>query len=494
MHWTLWIYFITVLVVSLFGLHRIALMVLYFRHSRRAMPLPDPVADTDCPHVVVQLPIYNERFVVESLLESVAALDWPADRLHIQLLDDSDDDTVQLAAQVVDRLRSRGVDTEHLRRLDRGGFKSGALAAGLRHDDSPFVAIFDADFRPQPDFLRRAVAPLLADERLGMVQGRWQHNNADHSLLCQLQAVLLNGHFVMEHGARFRSGRFFNFNGTAGVWRRAAIVEAGGWSGDTLCEDLDLSYRAQLAGWRFAYLQDLGVPSELPVDVRAFKSQQHRWAKGSIQVGRKLLGRIWRAPLPPRVKLEATAHLTNNVAYLGMAALLTILPVAVAHRVGTELWMSFALDLPIFLLATASLLTFYGLAERELDSGWWRRLHLLPFVLALGAALTINNTRAVGEAAVGHASPFVRTPKGGARGAAAYRSVAGIWPWFEILAALYYAAGAAWVAAQGMWLSAPFMALLAWGFGVLGWGSLRAQPVAVEGGVLLAPSAASPEA
>jgi len=472
------VYVVTVVLLSLFGLHRLHLVVQYFRNADRALAMPDDVADDACPHVLVQLPVFNERFVVERLLDAVAKLDWPADRLHIQVLDDSTDDTVEISRRVAERLRGEGLDLVVLHRVDRSGFKAGALQAGIEADAgrSGFVAVFDADFLPQPKFLRKALAPFAGADDLAMVQARWAHINRNDSLLTRAQAVLLDGHFVMEHGARFRAGRFFNFNGTAGVWRIAAIADAGGWQGDTLTEDLDLSYRAQLRGWRFAYLQELAVPSELPADARAFKGQQHRWAKGSIQVARKLLPTIWRAELPLGTKLEATAHLANNLAYPLMVVLLAVLPLAVVVRAQEGLLVALLVDLPVFVLATLNLIIFYALAEREVDrTTWLRRLVLVPFVLGVGASLTPNQARAVWEAVTGKSSPFVRTPKAGDRGAAAvrrYRPRLGWQPLVEIAWGLYFGAAVLVAAAAGLWVSTPFMAMFAAAFLLLGVGSL----------------------
>ncbi len=471
-------YFVTVTLLSVFGAHRLVLMLLYFRGRDRDPGLPEPLPDDDCPTVLVQLPVFNERFVVERLVQSVAELDWPRDRLRIQVLDDSTDDTVTLSQRIVERYRRAGFHIELLHRTDRAGYKAGALAAGLEVDDTPFVALLDADFVPSPDFLRRAMPLLVEDETIGMVQARWTHINRDQGLLTRAQAILLDGHFIMEHGARFRGGRFFNFNGTAGIWRRQAIDDAGGWEGDTLTEDLDLSYRAQLAGWRFRYVQALEVPAELPEDPRAFKNQQHRWAKGSIQTAKKLLPRIWRSDQPAPVKIEATFHLANNLAYPLMVVLLALLPIALQYRAHRIDWIAFAVDLPVFVLATLNLALFYALAERELrDGGWLRRLPLVPFVLGMGAALTPNNARAVWEAARGKQSPFVRTPKAGEATAAArrYRPAAGLQPVLETAMGVYYL-GAVWFAvAEGLWVPLPLLFVFAVSFLILGVGSLMPQ-------------------
>ncbi len=490
-------YFGTVTLLSVFGLHRLVLIGLYYRH-RDQVPAPLPaLADSDCPAVLVQLPVFNERYVVERLVDAVAGLDWPRDRLFVQVLDDSTDDTLDIAQAAVERHAARGLQITHETRADRTGFKAGALAEGLRRHNAPFVALFDADFIPEADFLHRVMPTLVGADDVGMVQARWAHINRDQSLLTRAQAILLDGHFVMEHGARFRSGRFFNFNGTAGVWRRQAIDDAGGWEHDTLVEDLDLSYRAQLAGWRFVYRQDVAVPAELPEDARAFKSQQHRWAKGSIQAARKLLGRVWRAPIPLARKVEATFHMGNNLAYPLMVALLLLLPLALHFRVRGSLWMGLAVDLPIFVFATLNLALFYALSQREIAgwAGFWKRLPLVPFVLALGASLTPNNARATTEALLGHDSPFVRTPKGGGAARARYRLPLNLQTGVEILFGLYYTGALIYATGRGLWLAVPFLALFAGGFLQLGIGSLTPSPARINApGGRLAPGRTAPGA
>jgi len=461
--------------LSVYGLHRLALLGLYYRHAARAQPRGVDLSPDQLPHVLVQLPIYNEKYVTDRLIDAVAVIDWPRSHLHIQVLDDSTDRTTEIIAAACARHRANGLQIEHVRREGREGFKAGALAYGmsLPSGSAPLIALFDADFVPDPDFLQRTVPILLADERRGMVQSRWGHLNRNDSLVTKLQAILLDGHFVIEHSARFRSSRFFNFNGTAGIWRRRAIEDGGGWQGDTLCEDLDLSYRAQMAGWNFIYLQHLEVLAELPGDIAAFKSQQHRWAKGSIQTARKLLPSLWRSSLPLAVKVEATFHLGGNLAYPMMAVLLMLLPVSLAARLQWDWSWGLLVDLPIFICATVNLVLFYAAAERELRDGHWlRRLHLIPAVLALGASLTINNSRAVFQALRGHRSPFVRTPKSGTASAGNYALRPSRQSWLELAAGLYYSGAVLFAAANSLWHAVPFLVLFSFGFLYLGIGSL----------------------
>jgi cellulose synthase/poly-beta-1,6-N-acetylglucosamine synthase-like glycosyltransferase len=394
--------------LALYGVHRLAMVALYYRTRNRSIPLPP---DPECwPVVTVQLPLYNELYVATRLIDAVCALDYPGDRLEIQVLDDSTDKTRQIVEDRVAHHRTRGVDIHHLHRRDRRGFKAGALEAGSRRARGQLLAVFDADFVPGAEFLRRTV-PYFSDPGIGMVQARWDHLNRDYSLLTRVQSIFLDGHFVIEHAARNRTGRFFNFNGTAGIWRRRAIADAGGWQHDTLTEDLDLSYRAQLKGWKFLFLPQVTVPAELPVDVNAFKRQQFRWAKGSIQTARKLLGKILRSPWGWRVKLEAMIHLTCNAAYLLMVGLSLLVFPAMLLRADTDWPLLLLVDLPLFLTASVSVLVFYVVSQIGAGRSWRQGLrHLVP-LMGLGIGLAINNARAVLEGLVHMGGVFERTPK-----------------------------------------------------------------------------------
>ena len=470
----LFLYYAILGILALYGLHRLGLVWSYRRHDE-----PDAVPPSlesrptgEWPTVTVQLPIFNERFVAERLIEAVCALEYPRERLEIQVLDDSTDDTRFIAARKVDEMRGKGHDVVHLHREDRHGYKAGALAAGCAVAKGELLAVFDADFVPPKGFLVRSVPHFAADPELGMAQARWGHLNRDQSLLTGVQAVLLDGHFVVEHTARHRTGCLFNFNGTAGIWRRQAIEDAGGWDHDTLTEDLDLSYRAQLAGWRFLYLPDLVVPAELPADINAYKSQQHRWAKGSIQTARKLLGAVLRAELPLRAKFEAFVHLTGNASYLLMLALAALIFPAMYLRRGEDEWMLLAFDLPLFLAATVSVVIFFVHSQtREGGLSAWRCLLRMPALMAVGIGLSVNNARAVWDGLWQDGGVFHRTPKAGEAktGPSVYRLRANLSFVLEAVLAVYFIACFSLAIHFHMWLSIPFLWLFLQGFVYMTW-------------------------
>ncbi|MDX1631644.1 MAG: glycosyltransferase [Thermoanaerobaculia bacterium] len=459
-------YYGTLGVLALFGVHRLVLLLDWWRTRDAVPPRPDP--PDRWPRVTVQLPLYNERFVAGRLLRAVARLDYPRDRLEIQVLDDSTDETREIVAARVEKLTRQGLDIHHLHRSDRRGYKAGALAEATEIARGELLCVFDADFVPPPDFLRRTV-PHFQDPEIGMVQTRWGHLNREYSLLTRAQAVLLDGHFVIEHTARHRTGCLFNFNGTAGIWRRQAIEDAGGWQADTLTEDLDLSYRAQLAGWRFLYLPDLVVPSELPVDVNAFKSQQHRWARGSIQTARKLLPRLLGSPLPWRIRTEGTIHLTNNLSYPLMVLLSFLVFPAMVLRQGSEAWKILALDLPLFLGATISIAAFYAVSQVAIGRSWLETSRRLPAVMATGIGLSVHNTGAVLGGLLVDGGEFHRTPKHrieGSRGRhpREYGLSRGSSFYVEGLFAGYFALCVVTAVGLDMWSALPFLYLFFQGY------------------------------
>lgn len=460
------VYFVLLGVLSIYGLHRYYMAYLYYRNKGN---VPSPKGQfKELPVVTIQLPMYNEQYVAERLIDAVAAIRYPKDRLEIQVLDDSTDETCAVAQRVVDRFRNLGFDIHYIHRTNRQGYKAGALEEGLYRAKGDFIAVFDADFVPSPDFLERTIH-FFTDANIGMVQVRWEHLNRTFSWLTRAQAVLLDGHFMMESCARHRSGRFFNFNGTAGIWRRVAIQEAGGWQHDTLTEDLDLSYRAQLAGWNFVFLADTTSPAEIPVEMNSFKSQQHRWAKGSIQTAKKLLPEILSSDLPRKVKMEAFFHLTNNFAYLFMVLLCLLMPVSLVVRANYQsLWF---LDLPVFLLATVSIGFFYAAAQKEVGISGIDRLKYLPLVLSVGIGMCINNAKAVLEALFGVESGFTRTPKYNVvarnndwKAKRNYHRRVDWLPWLELALGVWFSLAVVYAAVTGGWLAVPFLMLFQFGF------------------------------
>jgi cellulose synthase/poly-beta-1,6-N-acetylglucosamine synthase-like glycosyltransferase len=404
------IYVTALALLCVFGIHRYYLAYLFNKYKRQP---PKPRGKfINLPTVTVQLPIYNEMYVAERLISSVCRINYPKELLEIQVLDDSTDLTVEIAKECVESYRSLGFDIHYIHRENRVGFKAGALAEGLETARGELIAIFDADFIPPEDFLTKTV-DYFTDPRVGMVQVRWGHVNLDYSPLTKAQSILLDGHFVIEQASRFHAGRFFNFNGTAGVLRKSCIESAGGWQHDTLTEDLDLSYRAQLKGWKFVYLKDWAVDAELPVDMNAFKSQQHRWAKGAIQTAIKILPQILSAKeLPLSIKVEACFHLLGNFAYVLLLILLSLmLPISYFwHSFGWEKVVFF--NLFIVSACTLSVIRFYVLTTREVHGREWTKyLKYVPLSIALGTGIAINNSKAVFEAILGKKSEFKRTPK-----------------------------------------------------------------------------------
>src|SRR5271156_5424043 len=409
--WALLIpYFAVLLVLSFYGCHRFEMIRKYLKH--RGDKAPEPAERfAQLPRVTIQLPLYNERYVVERLIEEVSKMDYPAGLLQIQVLDDSTDDTHPFTAALVREYQANGVPIEYHHRTNRNGYKAGALQEGMKTATGELIAIFDADFIPPRDFLARTV-DYFTDPGVGVVQTRWSYLNRHFNVLTEVEAMLLDGHFVIEHGARFGSGLFFNFNGTAGVLRARMIEDAGGWQHDTLTEDSDLSYRAQLNGWRFVYVASVDCPSELPVDTYGFQVQQSRWAKGLTQVALKLLPRILRAKIPLRTKLEAFFHLTPNISYpLMLIVSALMLPVMIV-RFYMGWFQMLTIDMPLIIASFWSISAFYLVAHREIFPKTWKRAFLfLPALMAAGVALTVINSRSVLEALFGYQTGFARTPK-----------------------------------------------------------------------------------
>tara|TARA_B100001123_G_scaffold451178_2_gene628080 strand:- start:9848 stop:11158 length:1311 start_codon:yes stop_codon:yes gene_type:complete len=408
-------------------------------------------------------------YVVERLIDAAANLDYPRDRLEIQVLDDSTDKTSMIVARSVKRWALRGISIVQLHRKERVGFKAGALEQGLRRASGELVAIFDADFVPTSDFLKRVV-PEFKDARVGMVQARWGHINDTYSLLTRVQAIFLDAHFVLEHGARYFGKCFFNFNGTAGMWRRSAIEQSGGWQHDTLTEDLDLSYRSQLEGWKFVFLQDLVVPAEIPVEMNAFKVQQYRWAKGSVQTCLKILPSLFQSAIPLRVKIESFFHLTANFNYPLLLILSLLLVPALVVRSPEEIEGVWFVDIIFFYLTTVSMFNFYLNSQKAIRPDWLSRLRCIPLSMAVGIGLSVNNTLAVFDGLFGQTHRFVRTPKYGIMDATDhwadknYRRSAFCQPLVELTLGIYFTAGVIYAISKGMFVTVPFLAIFQIGF------------------------------
>ena len=475
-------YFTILIILSIYGIHRYCLVYLYVKNRRKA---PKPQGHFEAlPRVIVQLPIYNERYVVERLLETVTRIEYPRDLLEIQVLDDSTDETRIVCSRLVSEYAAAGYPVTYHHRTNRAGFKAGALAEGLKIAKGEFVAIFDADFAPPPEIIHQMIH-YFTDPKVAVVQGRWTWINRHYSNLAEIEAILLDGHFVIEHGGRNFSGRFFNFNGTVGMWRRAAIDDAGGWQHDTLTEDTDLSYRAQLRGWKFVYAPDIVCPSELPVEMNSFKTQQARWAKGLIQVAKKILPKVWHSDEPLKIKLEATFHLTANIAYPLMIVFSVILLPAMIVRFYQGWFQMLYLDLPLFLASTCSVSSFYMIAQRELYPGEWRRrIIFVPFLMAAGIGLAVTNSKAVIEAIVGKETEFVRTPKYHVEareeawvGKKYVRHRAGWIPIIELCLAGYFLFTTVYSLTMENYLTTPFLLLFFMGYAYMGTMSLFQTPM-----------------
>jgi cellulose synthase/poly-beta-1,6-N-acetylglucosamine synthase-like glycosyltransferase len=468
-------YFAILAILSFYGLHRYMLVWLFRKH--RNHPATCLERFQELPRVTVQLPFFNEMYVVKRVIDAVCAFDYPRDRFEVQLLDDSTDETQKIACELAEEWRARGIDIQYIHRENRGGFKAGALENGLKTAKGEFIAIFDADFVPNPDFLQKSIH-FFTDPKVGLVQGRWEHINRDYSFLTRAQAILLDGHFMMESNTRYLSGRFFNFNGTAGILRRQTIRDAGGWEHDTLTEDLDLSYRAQLKGWKFVFLPDLPAPAELPVEMNSFKAQQCRWAKGAMQTGKKVLPRLLKSDLSAGEKLEAWYHLTGNICYPMMLLLELLLFPALIVRFNQGIFELVTIDLPLFILSFASVNYFYVNGQKALHKDWFKRILYLPALMSVGIGITVVVAKAVLEGAIGMKSPFVRTPKFSVDGVKSdwkkkkYRGRVGVLPFVEIAFGLYFTFVNLYAWNLGIYGVMPFLCLFQFGYFYAGLGSL----------------------
>lgn len=475
-------YFIVLIILASYGFHRYQLVWMYYRNRKNKVTEPKYRFD-ELPRVTIQLPIFNEQFVIDRLVDSICKMEYPLDKLDIQVLDDSTDETVEVASAVVERYAALGYPITYIHRTNREGFKAGALDNGLKTAKGEFVCIFDADFTPHSDWLMKVIHH-FADPKIGMVQTRWTHINRNYSFLTEVEAILLDGHFVLEHGGRSRSNVFFNFNGTAGMWRLQAIKDAGGWEHDTLTEDTDLSYRSQLKGWKFLYLQDVECPAELPIEMTAFKTQQARWAKGLIQCAIKDLPKVLKSDVKRREKIEAWYHLTANISYPLMIVLSVLLLPAMVIRFYQGWFQMLYIDLPLFMASTFSISSFYLVSQKELFPGkWYRTFLFLPALMALGIGLTITNSKAVLEALFGKQTAFARTPKyrvqskddkSAAASVAAkkYRKRLGVIPWIELGVGTYFALTVWYAVVNENYITVPFLILFVFGYWYTGLMSL----------------------
>ena len=399
-------YFISLSILFIFGCHGF-IMLYYHRKYGKSNPVPRTGIKED-PLVTIQLPLFNELYVVERLINSVCEIDYPKDKMEIQVLDDSTDETINIVAAAVEQKKRQGFDIQHIRRSNREGFKAGALKEGLKIAKGEYIAIFDADFIPRKDFLKKTLS--FFGDNIGMVQTRWEHLNSDYSILTKAQALALDGHFVIEQSVRNKAGFFINFNGTGGVWRKSCIEDAGNWHADTLTEDLDLSYRAQLNGWKFVFLKDFTSPAELPSEMSALKSQQFRWTKGAIETAKKILPLVWKSNVPMRIKLQSTFHLTNNLVFpfILLAAILNVPLIFIKNSGPHEAYFAV---MSLFVLAFVSSFLFYLYSQKDIRTDWRKKIVLFPLFMAGSMGFAVNNSRAVFEGLMNRKSEFVRTPK-----------------------------------------------------------------------------------
>ena len=431
------------------------------------------------PAVTIQLPIYNEFYVVERLIDAACQIDYPREQLEIQLLDDSSDETSNIVASRVEHFIKQGIDIKHIRRSSRDGYKAGALKEGLKTAKGEFIAIFDADFVPKPDFLLKTLPYFFHGHKIGLVQTRWEHLNSDYSFLTRIQAMALDGHFVIEQNVRNKAGFFINFNGTGGIWRKECIYDAGNWEADTLTEDLDLSYRAQLRGWKFKFLNDVTSPAELPSEINALKSQQFRWTKGAIETARKILPRVWKSDLPFEKKMHATFHLSNNIVFpfILIAGILNVPLIFIKHQGGYELYFAI---MAVFVFAFIGSFLFYLYSQKDVYNDWQKRMLLFPLFMAGSMGFAVNNTIAVLEGLLKKKSGFIRTPKYNViekkdvwqnkryvpvkvSAAVIIEMVLALYCLFGVGASIYFLELAA----------VPFQLLFSMGFGLIAWLSMK---------------------
>src|ERR1041384_4192898 len=470
-------YFISLTILFLFGSSGFVMIFYYLKHRDKKIEKAGPLLEF--PPVTIQLPLYNEYYVAERLIDAACEIDYPRDRPESTVPGDPPDETADIVARRVEHFAAKGFDIKHLRRDNRQGYKAGALKEGLLTATGDFIAMFDADFLPQKDFLKSTLPYFYLDPKIGLVQTRWEHLNSDYSFLTRVQAMALDGHFVIEQNVRNKAGFFINFNGTGGIWRKECILDAGNWEADTLTEDLDLSYRAQLRGWRFKFLNDVTSPAELPSEINALKSQQFRWTKGAIETARKILPQVWRADLPLEKKIHATFHLSNNIVFpfILIAGILNVPLIFIKHQGGYEMYFTI---MTVFASAFLGSFFFYLYSQKDVYEDWQKRMLLFPLLLAGSMGFAVNNTRAALEGLFRRKTEFIRTPK--------YSVIDKGDNWLdkryalmkvhytvviEIVLALYCIFG---VCASIYYLeiaAVPFQLLFSLGFGLVAWLSIR---------------------
>ena len=471
------IYFLSLTILFGFGIH--GLVMLYYYKKTQKIVNPKERMPEKLPIVTIQLPLYNEFYVIERLIKAVCNIDYPKEFFEVQVLDDSTDETVNLARKLVEDYAKQGFDIKYIHRDNREGYKAGALKEGLRTAKGEFIAIFDADFVPKKYFLMKTI-PHFNNSNVGMVQTRWEHINEDYSFLTRSQALALDGHFVIEQQVRNKAGFFINFNGTAGVWRKSTIIDAGNWQPDTLTEDLDLSYRAQLKEWNFVFLNDVTSPAELPADIDGLKTQQFRWTKGAVETAKKILPRVFKSKLPLKIKLESFVHLTSNIVFpfILLVAILNIPLVIIKNQIGG--YDGYYTLMSVFVLASISTFLFYMFAQRAIHLDWRKRLILFPIFLAGSMGFAVNNSKAVFEALLNIKTGFTRTPKyrivslkdNWKKKKYVKRKISGIMI-IELLFAVYYIFGIG-ISVYFIEIAAiPFQLLFLLGFGLVGGMSLR---------------------
>lgn len=470
-------YFISLTILFLFGSSGFVMIYYYMKHRGTKPPQAGKLEQH--PYVTIQLPVFNEFYVIERLIRATCEMNYPGDKLEIQVLDDSTDETTQLIDQLTTSFRQQGLNIFHLRRDSRAGYKAGALREGLKTAKGDFIAIFDADFIPDRDFLINTLPYFFMDEKIGLVQTRWEHLNSDYSFLTRVQAMALDGHFVIEQNVRNKAGFFINFNGTGGIWRKACIFDAGNWESDTLTEDLDLSYRAQLRGWKFKFLNNVTSPAELPSEINALKSQQFRWTKGAIETARKILPLVWKSSLPLEKKIHATFHLSNNIVFpfILIAGILNVPLIFIKHQGGYE---SYFTVMAVFVFAFIGSFLFYLYSQKDVYGDWQKRMLLFPLFMAGSMGFAVNNTRAVIEGLLKKKSEFVRTPKYSVIGkddnwlgkkyvfmkvnyTVVIEVILALYCLFGVIASIYYLELAA----------VPFQLLFSIGFGLVAWLSMK---------------------